>query len=205
MCEVTAPPPTEKKQRIHVSQNLYATTNSHIRGKHNDSFDSEHQITTINDRLETIERLLRLNLDERHSNRGTSTLSISTEHSPRAPQLVVTPHSELSPEEPNANRYYVGESSLLSATTEARHVLTRGLSPEAGSSNAHNSPQSNPALAKAVAALNKLMSSPLNDELYFPSEMVSEQMIDLNELPLPPLERFFEALLAKCGCPGIIG
>src|SRR5690606_37809673 len=54
----------------------------------------------------------------------------------------------------STNKFFMGDSSLLSATSEARLLLERGLSPEAGSPAMDA--ESNPMLSKALKALQQL-------------------------------------------------
>lgn len=71
-------------------------------------------------------------------------------------------------------------------------LLERGLSPEAGSPGVDA--ESNPSLSKALKALQQLMKTNHNDELYFPTDAAYKQEMSIKNLPLPEMEYFVRIL-----------
>lgn len=97
----------------------------------------------------------------------------------------------------NSNRIYMGDSSLLSATTEAKNLLERGLTPESGGGMDE---ERNPSLAKAMKALRQLMKSKHHDEIYFPTDTAYKQEMSMKSLPVPPLADIFRIMQDDCRC-----
>ncbi|RPA74785.1 hypothetical protein BJ508DRAFT_418443 [Ascobolus immersus RN42] len=186
VCQASAPRARDKKQRIHVSEKF------------------EKQMNSLHIRLENIENLLRVRLDdprqapfiEPDSSLPTKvqideTLLKQTRAHINASKLILGA-SELGPLgilenelDQDSSKFYLGDSSLLSATTEAKNLLERGLTPESGGPVDH---ERNPSLSVAMKALNQLMKSKHHDDIYFPTETQYKQEMSMKSLPVPPLK-----------------
>ncbi|RPA83973.1 hypothetical protein BJ508DRAFT_413008 [Ascobolus immersus RN42] len=170
----------DRKQRIHVSEKF------------------EKQMSNLSDRLANIELLLQRQLDLATTKARPSTSyeeRVSLSHS-AATSKVHIDSSRIKTPLPQAdgstNKFFMGDSSLLSATSEARLLLERGLSPDAGSPAMDA--ESNPMLSKALKALQQLMKSSHNDELYFPTDAAYKQEMSIKNLPMPQIEYFVKVL-----------
>jgi hypothetical protein len=152
----------------------------------------------LSDRLANIELLLQRQLDITTSQPGLSVPydeRISLSHSVAKGKVHFDPTHVKTPlpqADGSTNKFFMGDSSLLSATSEARLLLERGLSPEAGSPAMDA--ESNPMLSKALKALQQLMKSSHNDELYFPTDAAYKQEMSIKNLPMPQIEYFVKIL-----------